>query len=119
MNSAINRYFSSDGEYYCDFKLCKTEEKMIIMYTNAQSCANMRTHDEIKLFVQKCACEIDVIIISETWYTKNETQIYEIAGYNAIHSCRATRGGGVSVYVKSNIAIIDYHIINAATMQLA
>lgn len=68
------------------------------MYTNAQSCANLRTHDEIKSFVQMCDCKIDIIIITETWFSKNETQIYDIPNYYAIHSCRAKRGGGVSMY---------------------
>lgn len=113
MSNVVNRYFVCDDLFFSDIRLCKTKENVIVMYTNAQSCANMKTLDEIKLFVANCDCVIDVIIIAETWYKKNETQIYEIAGYNAIHSCRATRAGGVSVYIKSNISIDNYEIIES------
>lgn len=113
MSNIINKYYVSDDEYFSDFRIRRTKQNLIVMYTNAQSCANMRTHDEIKLFIENCGHAIDIIIIAETWYKKNETQIYDIPGYSSIHSCRPGRGGGLSMYVKANIEIDSYEIIES------
>lgn len=123
MCDIVNKYFDSDDAYYDGFKLCEVSDNIMIMYTNAQSCANMRTHDEVKLFVQNCDSAMDIIIIAETWYNGNETQIYDIPGYTAIHSCRARRGGGLSMYVSSTCVIDDFAVIettiNAVSVEIS
>lgn len=77
----------------------------------------------LNFFIQNCDVLIDIIVITETWYKNNETQIYEIAGYFAFHSCRARRGGGVSIYVRSSCTIDNYEIvesdINAVSVEVS
>jgi len=48
----------------------------------------------------------DVFAISETWVKKNETEEIKIKNYNFFHVSRKSdkRGGGVGVYVNSNIS---------------
>ena len=43
------------------------------------------------------------MVLAETWLNLQETHLYQISSYNAIHSCRESRGGGVSVYVRDSI----------------
>lgn len=45
----------------------------------------------------------DILLAAETWLAENETFLFELDGYKAVHSCRASRGGGVSIYVRKSI----------------
>lgn len=49
--------------------------------------------------------EFSVIGLSETWLTSNNADIINLAGYNHVYKTRVGKiGGGVSIYVKENIA---------------
>lgn len=114
MTRLENNYFLSDADFYINFRNCDVRENLSVMYTNAQSCANMKTFDEIKCFIMECQCNIDVIVITETWFKKTELMLYNIDGYVANHSCRNDRrGGGVSIYVRSPIQIVNCEMIEA------
>lgn len=114
MANIDNYYFECDSDFFEDFKLCNVEQNVTVMYTNAQSCANMRTFDEIKYFIVECQCNVDVIVLTETWFKKSETILYDIDGYSAFHSCRnGKRGGGVSVYVRQPCKILKCDVIES------
>nr|CAH7758693.1 unnamed protein product [Callosobruchus chinensis] len=57
--------------------------------------------EDLQCFVKKEDC--DVLLLTETWLKVNETFLYDIRNYKALHSCRDGRGGGASVYVKDTI----------------
>lgn len=48
-----------------------------------------------------------VIALTETWLTEEITSLYEIADYTAIHRCRGSRGGGVSLYVQRGLEFVQ------------
>lgn len=120
MNRVDNEYFDCDGDYFPVFKTYDERQNLIVMYANAQSCANMRTFHEIKYFIMETQCKIDIIVLSETWFKESETFLYDIDGYTAVHSCRGgRRGGGVSIYVKlpcqitmSNVIATEINLIS-------
>ena len=56
--------------------------------------------------------DCDILVITETWYYENETVYFGIDGYNGVHSCRETRGGGTSIYVKSSIRYCSETVSN-------
>lgn len=71
------------------------------MQLNARSCSSLDRVDKIKNYIQRCDYNIDIIVISETWFETNETCLYTIDGYVGHHSCRPNkRGGGLSIYIK-------------------
>lgn len=45
----------------------------------------------------------EVIALTETWLTENEEHLYNIHGYKGIFRSRPTRGGGIALYIKSNL----------------
>lgn len=45
----------------------------------------------------------DLLFLSETWLSENETKFYSLQNYEAYHNCRQTRGGGVSLYVRRDL----------------
>lgn len=103
-----NEYYETTTDFIESFETADTTRNLNIMHLNARSCANFETFDEIKKLIQDCKCEIDIIVIGETWLKESETTIYGIDGYNAFHSCRAGRsGGGLSVYVAKSCAVSD------------
>lgn len=54
----------------------------------------------------KTSTTIHVIILVETWLYQNETDLFHIPSYTAVHDCRDSRGGGTSIYIKDDI---DYN----------
>lgn len=49
----------------------------------------------------------DILLIAESWLDSQETFLYKLKGYTALHSCRDGIGGGVSIYVKEEMEIIE------------
>lgn len=59
--------------------------------------------DELMLFLTSLDREIDMIILSETWFS--EHNFHDIHGYKSYHSYRKDRnGGGVSVFVSVKLS---------------
>lgn len=83
------------------------QASVVLLLVNAQSCANFKTFDDFKLFISKFKSNIDVIVVIKI----NETSIYNIEGYRAIHSCRHNRrGGGLSIFIKHELNIDETEI---------
>lgn len=114
MANVENKYYLCDSDFFCDFKNINVVQNLIVMYTNAQSCSNFETFDQIRGFIKECQCNLDIIVLAETWFKKTETLIYNIEGYAAFHSCRSgKRGGGVSIYVRLPSQIMDVEVIES------
>lgn len=61
--------------------------------------------DDVQCFVMSDDC--DLLLLTETWIKQNESFLYNLRNYRAVHSCRDGRGGGVSVYVKDTIRFCE------------
>lgn len=61
--------------------------------------------DDVQGFVINNNC--DVLILAETWLHERESFLFNINKYKAVHSCRPTRGGGVSIYIKEGIKFTE------------
>lgn len=70
---------------------------------NAQSARNK--FDDIQCYVKENNC--DILVITETWFYSNQVNQFHISGYSSTHSCRNSKGGGSSIYIKDSI---DYSI---------
>nr|CAH7725443.1 unnamed protein product [Callosobruchus chinensis] len=80
-------------------KLEQPRRRLDLVYMNIRSLQNKL--EDLQCFVKKEDC--DVLLLTETWLKVNETFLYDIRNYKALHSCRDGRGGGASVYVKDTI----------------
>lgn len=111
MVNTNNEYFESELNFMRDFKGSEVTKKIAVFVVNAQSCANLRTFDEVKHFISGCESKFDILIISETWIKFTEIELYAIDGYRGFHSCRANRrGGGLSIFVKGTYDVTDVEI---------
>ena len=80
--------------------LLEGHDKLIVFHQNIRSfnC----NYDSLSCFLKKLKCSIDVIILTETWFSEGLCQ--NIEGYKAYHTYRSNRtGGGISIYVKKNL----------------
>lgn len=111
MISITNNKFGDISSYLSSTSERNNTHKLKILEINAQSCANFKTFDEIKDFIDKHANEIDIVIICETWFKTNENLIFEIEGYLSIHSCRLIKkGGGLSMYINNQYKIVNTQV---------
>lgn len=73
-----------------------TADKFLVFHQNVRSFN--KNSDELILFLVNLKTDIDVLILTETWF--NQFNYHDIPGFNSYHSFRTERtGGGVSVYV--------------------
>ncbi|CAH0555183.1 unnamed protein product [Brassicogethes aeneus] len=73
----------------------------------------IRKDDESKILeVDTAQTNPDIIVLTETWLTQQESIFYTLKNYNSIHSCRTTKGGGVCIYISSHISYNTNNNIN-------
>lgn len=91
-------------------------KNLSILHVNARSCASDSTFDEIKTLIDDCDGDVDIMVLSETWFKHNELCLYDLRGYECSHSCRRLqRGGGLSVYIKQPCDITEQLIYENST----
>lgn len=80
-------------EVKCDFPLCES-----VIHINARSVGNKE--DDIALLLDQFRFKVDILMISETWYS-TDCKMVNIYGYDNFFLNRPERrGGGVAVLVK-------------------
>lgn len=69
------------------------------MYINVRSIRHKMDEMDIILINS----QPDILVLTETWLYSNEAPSIQFKNYKAAHSCRDdSRGGGVSIFLKSN-----------------
>lgn len=79
--------------------------KFKIVYINACSIRNKLDEIEVILNTRQ---KPEILVITEIWLYENETEYYNISGYNSEFCSREIRGGGVAVYLREDI---NYNLI--------
>ena len=94
----ISKYYDVDSYS----KLGKLNDLHII-HMNTQGLTDSKLQSIIALN-KTLKHSLDVICLTETWFTHNNARLHVIPGYNAYHITRDQRAhGGVSVYIKKSI----------------
>lgn len=76
------------------------QSNLFIVHHNIRSFN--KNFDEFACFMASLACEIDILILSETWFSHDD--VTNIVGYHSFHCTRDNKGGGgVSVYIRKTI----------------
>lgn len=70
-----------------------------ILHLNTRSCRNKM--DDLFQLILDLQGTVQVVVFTETWLYEGE--ICNLSGYDAYHSCRSNRGGGVSIFVQSGL----------------
>ncbi|XP_063594912.1 uncharacterized protein LOC134771886 [Penaeus indicus] len=105
----------SSGEIYTNVsggvvtsEVCVDMAERYIIPDERISTAKIRYSSvELKKLRYKCG----VIGVSETWFSRNKpAELYMLPGYELIHKDRETRGGGVALYVKYELALRNTNI---------
>lgn len=80
----------------------------ILFLTNPQSLTNVYA----ELYACTTTFKPDIIRVSETWFSPNKpAHLYNLNGYELFNKDRATRGGGVALFLKDTLAIRPVNII--------
>ena len=91
----------------------KIKTRLSCMYFNARSIVNKI--DELEIYTKEE--DLDIIGVTETWLSDEIlTSEYSLEGYTLLRKDRKdlvkTRGGGVALYVKNEINIVEREDIN-------
>lgn len=86
------------------------ETELNILYLNIRSLRN-KLDDIVDIIGNKDYGEVHIMVLTETWIYDNETSSFNIEGFNAVHDCRNTRGGGTSIYVRNSLSYTQNNLI--------
>ena len=103
-NVDVDLYPEIGSKYYTvpEFEDQCLNNNLTIFHQNIRSFN--RNYDYLSVFLGKFNKSIDIIALSETWFSDNFT--HDIEGYKSFHSYRKDRnGGGISIYVKKEIGV--------------
>ncbi|XP_060943366.1 uncharacterized protein LOC133020696 [Limanda limanda] len=105
VNQNISTFVSDPQEF-------RNRKGVGFLHLNIRSLLSRHKLDHINILVNQA--NPDILVISETWLHKDiDDQTVFIQGYNIFRSDRASRGGGVAVYVKSTYSAA---ILNAVSI---
>lgn len=104
MDKTINQFKSTLDFNVFYSNLLKSKGDFRIFYQNVRSLKNKIEELEILIDNYKA----DVIILTETWITKNDKEFYNFNYYNAVYSCRKRQGGGLGVFLRNSL---EYKVI--------
>lgn len=98
-----NREFNDGNCEYVspvEFNNLNNIDKFHIFHQNIRSFN--RNFDSLSVFLNDLSTDIDIIALSETWFS--DQQVCDIEGYNSYHIFRSgVTGGGISVFVRDGI----------------
>ena len=78
------------------------------MHVNARDLRRLSQFDDLCVLIDESAVNLDVVMVSETWFSDFDANNYGIPNYNCIFSCRPKGGGGgVAAYVHSAVHLVS------------
>ena len=92
---SLEEYYHNSLDDYLKQSICLGG--LSIIQLNAFSIRNK--WDEFLLLIRQFG-DVDIVSVCETWLAPNETEYFNIAGYESFFSCRQTemgRGGGCAI----------------------
>ena len=99
-SSNANSEFNSNARTVIRL-LSRNKSGLKICHLNVQSL--VKKIDEFRYIFEKS--EVDVICISETWFRSDMADsLFKVNGYKLLRSDRSSHGGGVAIYIRSNIS---------------
>ena len=96
-------------DYYVEHTFCRLIQnkwnllnQLSLFQLNVRSLP--RHYNELDLYFHSLQYDFEIIGLTETWLTENNSDLYGIHGYQSINKFRDNRaGGGVSLYVKNSV----------------
>lgn len=80
----------------------KSGDQLCIALLNIRSIRNKL--NELAIYIESLDSKPQIIIITESWLKNNETQFFNLDGYQSITNCRSThRGGGIIIFIRDDI----------------
>lgn len=74
-----------------------------VMSINIRSISSIQKFNKFKSLVSYLPRLPTIIAVQETWFESKLAQIYNIAGYKAVHCCRSDNYGGTTVFISENL----------------
>lgn len=100
----LSKKLNSETETYRSETVREEERTMNIMHVNIRNAR--KNFDELKIFISETKKEIDIIVLTETWCTRDEAQnmALGIKGYEIIwNDTKYNQNGGIGIAIKNGI----------------
>lgn len=95
----LDHVFTADSNYYTISEYENLNNSCSLRIINFNIRSYNANYDTFESFLNSITLKHDIIILTETWNTKETVDMCKIDGYNSFHTFRTeSKGGGVSVF---------------------
>lgn len=101
--SYVNLLYDNFEECIMNKSVLNHKSAVKIFQWNIRGMNSLEKFDGVRELIDRYGDPIDVLVLGETWVKEGNQEMYNLAGYKSIFSCRARSNGGLVVYVRSNI----------------
>ena len=92
-----NKYFNN-FESFGNYSKNLNNQFFNILSVNIRSISSVDKFNKFRSLIAQLNDLPNVIAVQETWFQSDLVQIYNIAGYNAVHCCRFDGWWDLNVY---------------------
>lgn len=100
---SICNYFSTESlQSLLSNNAMNTDDYLSLFHLNIRSLP--KHFDDLTVYLSMLPLQFKIIGLTETWLTSQKVSLYNIQGYNHVHTCRSDRsGGGVSLFIHDSL----------------
>ena len=70
-----------------------------------------KNFNKLQLFLDSLKCDFNVLVLTETWLTDDNKNLFSFPGYEGYYFIRhGKRGGGVSIFLKDKYTCVYFDI---------
>lgn len=96
------------NDYYCnleEYNINKesSSSSFKILSFNARSISSFEKFNKFKELISLLPYSAHILVIEETWFSPELTDMYQLPGYSAVFACRADNYGGIVMYIQTGI----------------
>lgn len=111
-DSEINCCYYTRENFNVLYRDVGIENKLFIVHHNIRSFNS--NFDELACYLASLPCHVDILILSETWFTNDMCE--NIEGYDSFHCTRDNKtGGGVSIYIRRELNFKVVTLVNRSS----
>jgi hypothetical protein len=98
--------YYDESTFYDKFSSFSSSDNFFVLHHNIRSAPRNLT--SLMSYLKCLSMDFSLIGLSETWFSEGTIDAVRLPGYKHVYNLRKTRGGGVSIFIRDNLRILEH-----------
>uniref|UniRef100_X1ZPB3 Uncharacterized protein n=2 Tax=Capitella teleta TaxID=283909 RepID=X1ZPB3_CAPTE len=98
--------YYDESTFYDKFSSFSSSDNFFVLHHNIRSAPRNLT--SLMSYLKCLSMDFSLIGLSETWFSEGTIDAVRLPGYKHVYNLRKTRGGGVSIFIRNNLRILEH-----------